>query len=82
MPRERYGAAKLRPFSRRQHGNRTALNVQFTGALDWWIDVLRCPVAPREMSCNLQHLPHDVSYSDGEGSDAGVGVAVWEERGP
>ena len=31
----------------------------------------------------MQHLPHHLSYSDGEGSDDGVGVADWgRERGP
>ena len=41
------------------------------------MDLLRCPLAPREVLCNLQDVPHYGSYSDGEGSDAGVGTAMW-----
>ena len=64
----RYGSAKLHSFSRRQHVNPTALNFQLIEALHWWIDVPRCPLAPREVVCNLQHLHHYVPYSDDEGS--------------
>ena len=61
--------------------NRTALDFQLTEALHWWIDVRRCLLASREVLCNLQHLPHHLSYSDVEGSDAGVGVAEWGREG-
>ena len=37
--RRRYGAAKLRPFSRGQHVNRTALAVLLIEALHGWIDI-------------------------------------------
>ena len=39
----RFGRAKLRPFSRRQHEHRQFwLNHQLTSALKWWLDILSC----------------------------------------
>ena len=35
---------------------------------------------PRPIPWRLEDRPMVVSYSDGEGSDAGVGVAIWTER--
>ena len=53
----RFGRAKLRPFSRRQHEHgRVLLNHQ----------------------PNLTERRRIISKSDGEGSEAGVGVASWE----
>ena len=43
----RFGRAKLRPFSRRQHEHRRSwLNHQLTSALKWWLEILSCS-APR-----------------------------------
>ena len=71
----RFGRAKLRPFSRRQHEHRRIwLNHQLTSALKWWLEILSCS-PPRVIPTNLSERRRIVSYSDGEGSEAGVGVA-------
>ena len=75
----RFGRTKLRPFSRRQHEHRQFwLNHQLTSALKWWLEILSC-FPPRLVPTNfLSARRRIVSYSDGEGSEAGVGVALWE----
>ena len=73
----RWGRAKLRAFVRRQHDSgKWALNDQLRSSLHWWIDNL--PVAPpRSVFVTSQRRHLVITYSDGEGSDAGVGVAAW-----
>ena len=74
----RFGRAKLRRFSRRQHEHRRFwLNHQLTSALKWWLQILSCS-PPRLVPTDLSARRRIVSYSDGEGSEAGVGVALWE----
>ena len=76
----RFRRAKLRPFSRRQHEHRRFwLNHQLTSALKWWLEILSCS-PPRVVPTNLSERSRIVSYSDGEGSEAGVGVALWENE--
>ena len=75
----RFGRAKLRPFSRRQHENRIWLNHQLTSALKWWLQILSCS-PPRLVPTDLSTRRKIVSYSDGEGSEAGIGVALWENE--
>jgi len=73
----RWGRAKLRPFSRRQHEPyRFALNPQLLSALQWWGTNLA--LAP-ERSVFSTVRPRDlvITYSDGEGADAGVAIAAW-----
>ena len=80
----RWGRAKLRLFSRRQHEpHRFALNDQLRSALYWWIENLS-KAPPRPVFLPNQDRPLVVSYSDGEGGDAGVGIAAWcvERIGP
>ena len=62
---------------------RFALNDQLRSALYWWIENLRV-APPRPVFLPNQDRPLVVSYSDGEGGDAGVGIAAWcvERIGP
>ena len=74
------GRAKLRPFSRRQHEQRQFwLNHQLTSALNWWLQILSCS-PPRLVPSDLSARRRIVSYRDGEGSEAGIGVALWENE--
>ena len=74
----RFGRAKLLPFSRRQHEQgRVWLNHQLTSALNWWLEILS-RARPRVVPTNLTVRHKIISKSDGEGSEAGVGVALWE----
>ena len=74
----RFGRGKLRPFSRHQHEQgRIWLNHQLTSALNWWLEILSRSL-PRVVPTNLSERRRIVSKSDGEGSEAGVGVALWE----
>ena len=73
----RYGACKLRALTRRQHEQRTNLNPQLRACLQWWVSTLQSHAYPREIPISVGCMPVLVSYSDGEGSNAGVGVAVW-----
>lgn len=73
----KYGMAKLRPFIRMQHVQRHDLNVQLESAIQWWMQLLMSDVLPREVLVSIVNLYFFMSYSDGEGTNAGVGVAVW-----
>ena len=76
----RFCRAKLRPFSRRQHEHRQfRLNHQLTSALKWWLEILSCS-PPRLVPTDLSVRRRIVSYRDGEESEAGVGVALWENE--
>ena len=67
----------LRAFSRRQHEpGRSNLNPQIAAACEFWLKNL-ASVRPREVPVNPHLLPLAISYSDGEGETAGVGVALW-----
>ena len=73
----KWGRAKLRPFIRRQYEvQQFALNPQLRAAIAWW--QRNIPLAPKRrvfVNDGSRHVV--VSYSDGEGSDAGVGIAIW-----
>ena len=72
----RCGRALLRSFSRRQHESRSNWNPQLEAAtLFWWHSI--GSLRPREIPFRISDIPTIVSYSDGEGAKAGVGVAVW-----
>ena len=77
----RYGRAKLRPFIRRSYERRSALNVQIRSGIDFWLQFLNAFV-PRYIPVFLEAMEVTVSYSDGEGDKAGLGVAVWSARCP
>ena len=72
----RFGRAMLRGLYRRQHETRWSLNVQIVATLRWWLHALHSHV-PRQVPVSIFSLPVYVSYSDGEGDTAGVGVALW-----
>ena len=72
----RLGRALLRAFSRRQHEVRFAFNPQIIAAIAFWIRNMRT-LRPREIPTALHLAPLYLSYSDGEGDKAGVGVALW-----
>ena len=73
----RLGRAMLRAFSRRQHDKgRIALNPQLLAACRFWIANAR-ELRPREIPLDMSSAPRIVSYSDGEGAKAGIGIAVW-----
>ena len=76
----RYGKAMLRAFHRRAGEiGRSNLNPQLSASSKWWIDGLKLAPA-RAIPWKLDQLDVAISYSDGEGSDAGVGVAIWSRR--
>ena len=78
----RLGRAKLRPFVRRQYeSGRTTVNIQMESALKWWLKEL-CHIRPRQVPRSLATRTTIVSYSDGEGAGACVGVALWDPRLP
>ena len=73
----RLGKALLRAFSRRQHDKKhISLNPQLRAACLYWVDCLPT-LRPRELPLDLSAVPVAVSYSDGEGADGGIGVALW-----
>ena len=77
----RFGRAMLRAMRRRCTERRANLNPQLRLAIDWWIRSLR-QAPPRPIPWRMDEMHVVISYSDGEGSDAGVGVAVWSSRLP
>ena len=72
----RCGRALLRSYSRRQHETRTNWNPQLEAATRFWLRNLGA-LRPREIPFRISDVPTIVSYSDGEGAHAGVGIAVW-----
>ena len=70
------GRAKIRPILRRAYSLSTHLTVQLQCCLVWWRRFLKS-YEPRPIPTSLRELPTIISYSDGEGASAGVGVAVW-----
>ena len=78
----RVGRSMLRAFSRRQHEpQRKKLNLQLRESLEWWLNFLEAPIS-REIPLNPMAVTRLVSYSDGEGADAGIGVALWSPDWP
>ena len=72
----RLGKALLRAFSRRQHEDRAGLNTQIQEACRFWIRNIQ-DMRPREVPVGIEKRKIAISYSDGEGDTAGVGVALW-----
>lgn len=68
--------ARIRPIIRRAYSNVKRLGFQLVACLSWWLRFLRT-YDVRPIPSNLQGIPTVISYSDGEGRDAGVGAAVW-----
>ena len=57
------------------------MNAQIQSAIDFWWSFLS-NYMPRPVPMFLEELDTVISYSDGEGAKAGVGVAVWSSRLP
>ena len=72
----KYGRAKLRPILRRCYEERSNLNEQLVSCLVWWKTWLGSYV-PRTAPLLIGSLKRVVSYSDGEGDAAGVGVCLY-----
>jgi len=70
------GRAKIRPILRRAYSSHRTISYQLLCCLVWWRKFFRC-YEPRPIPMCLRSLPTIISYSDGEGSLAGVGVAAW-----
>ena len=52
---------------------------QLTSALKWWLQILSCSplrLVPTDLSARRRNF----SFCDGEGSEAGIGVALWENE--
>ena len=72
----RFGRAKLRPYIRRCGEWRSGLNPQIRAANDFWLRFLDS-FQTREVPVFVERRKTVVTYSDGEGADAGLGIALW-----
>ena len=72
----RVGRAKLWPFKRRQFEDRQNVHPQMVAAVRWWQRFLRDYV-PRHVPMGLVDARPVVTYSDGEGGKAGVGICIF-----
>ena len=77
----RFGRAKLRPFIRRCGETRVGLNDQLQSAITFWLKFFQNYIL-RRIPVWVEDLDMVVSYSDGEGARAGLGIAVWSKRCP
>ena len=71
-----FGKAMLRSIRRRSYEFRSNTNPQLLATLDWWIRNLN-NAPPRPIPWMVSGRKLVVTYSDGEGADAGVGVPIW-----
>ena len=78
----RTGRAMLRAFNRRQHEQgKVFLNTQLKASIEWWMSNLpRLPDRP--VPTDFRDRPVVVSYSDGEGAQGQVGIALWKQGCP
>ena len=75
----RLGRSMIRAYNRRQHETaHNGWNRQLESACRFWLRNLP-QGRPREVPMDFASKRFVVSYSDGEGSTAGVGVAIWSE---
>ena len=72
----RVGRARIGPIKKRAYSRHKSLGFQLQCCLLWWLRFLK-GYRPREIPANLTSMQLIVSYSDGEGSLAGVGAAAW-----
>ena len=72
----RVGRARMRPIYLRAYSTRTSIDFPLFVCLSWWLVFLKT-YRPRDIPTSLKHWPVIVSYSDGEGRNAGVGAAAW-----
>ena len=71
----------IRAFNRRQYESLVGWNRQLEAACSFWSRNLPHGRA-REVPMSFDGVPHVVSYSDGEGAEAGVGVAIYKDGEP
>ena len=71
-----FGKAMLRSIRRRSYEHRSNVNPQLLASLDWWMQNLG-NASPRPIPWMVSGRKLVVTYCDGEGADAGVGVAIW-----
>ena len=72
----RIGRARMRPIYLRAYSTMTKVDFCLYVCLSWWLVFLKS-YRPRDIPMGLAHWPVIISYSDGEGRDAGVGAAAW-----
>lgn len=75
----RFGRAKLRPYIRRSTELRLGTNRQIEMANDCWLKIL-VNFSPREVPTFAERREVVVTYSDGEGVGAGLGIAPWSSK--
>jgi hypothetical protein len=71
-----FGKSMIKAIRRRCYERRANLNPQLLSSLHWWFRQLKL-APPRPIPWCMQGRRVVVTYSDGEGADAGVGVAIW-----
>ena len=74
----RFGRAKLGPIKRRQYERTAAWSRQLDYAVQLWIAALQ-DIRPRPVPVALSLPPTVITYSDGEGKDAGVGISIYKQ---
>lgn len=72
----RFGRCRIKPISKRAYSRAVVLSVKLVVCLQWWLHLFDS-FKPRPIPYSLSHLKIVVSYSDGEGGQAGVGAAIW-----
>ena len=72
----RIGRSQIRPINRRAYQRTRRMTPQLYACLMWWRRFLKI-YRPRPIPTSLAAMPTIISYSDGEGRMAGVGVAAW-----
>ena len=74
-----FGRAKLSPIKKRQyeHGGGGRLSRQLLASLWWWYHALAKRVPRPVPFGSLRRCDPVISYSDGAGGDAGVGVVLF-----
>jgi hypothetical protein len=73
----KFGRCRIQPIMKRAHSSTKIVDKYLSTCLQWWLLFVRS-FTPRPIPTSLSSLPCIVSYSDGEGGDAGIGAAVWQ----
>ena len=77
----RVGRAKLRPIIKRCGERHRKLHTQLMACLLWW-RLFLSTYRHREIPTSLTGRPLVVTYSDGEGDAAGVGICIFCAKAP
>lgn len=70
------GRARIGLIAKRAYSRHRKLSTALRRTLQWWLYFMRL-YKPRQVPTHALSLPTLISYSDGEGGYAGIGVAVW-----